>query len=147
MKSTIITEAMDNDHRNLVKLLGDFEKSLVKDKKSIMRAFNEFVWGFEKHLFTEEKAIFITYEPEDEKEGYAFVPRLMNDHNRLIDRIKRIKKNLKNNKDFDYEGFKELLIEHKNFEDESVYPLFDNELGESEKEIIVKRINEIHLIT
>ena len=146
MKSTIITENMDRDHRYLMKLLDDFEKSLVKDKKTIMSAFNEFVWGFEKHLFTEEKVLFISYDPEDKKEGYVFVPKLISDHNKLLDRLKTIKKNLKHNKVFDFNGFKELLLEHKNFEDESVYPVFDQELDESEKEIIVKRINEIHLI-
>ena len=71
MKSTIISEAMVRDHGKLVKLLIDFEKSIVQDKKTMMEAFNEFAWELEKHFFTEEKAIFISYEPKDETEGYG----------------------------------------------------------------------------
>ena len=145
MKSTIISETMVRDHGKLVKLLIDFEKSIVQDKKTMMKVFNEFVWELEKHFFTEEKAIFISYEPKDETEGYAMVPRLISEHDEIFDRIKTMKKSIKKNKDFDFTGFRELLRKHKDFEDETVYPLFDQELDESEKKIIVKRINEIHL--
>jgi hemerythrin-like domain-containing protein len=146
MKSTIISETMIRDHGKLVKLLIDLEKSIIQDKKTMLKAFNNFVWELEKHFFTEEKAIFISYEPKDVTEGYTMVPRLINEHNEIFDRIKIMKKNIKKNKDFDFMGFKGLLKKHKNFEDETVYPLFDQELNESEKKIIVKRINEIQLM-
>ena len=63
MKSTIITEVMVRDHIKIVKLLNEFEKRLTQDRKIKLKAFNEFVWELEKHFFTEEKAIFISYNP------------------------------------------------------------------------------------
>jgi|GEM_PF-664056 len=146
MQFQTISEIMVRDHDKIINLLIDFEKSIVQDKKTMMKAFNEFVWELEKHLFTEEKAIFISYEPKDETEGYAMVPRLMSEHDEIFDRIKTMKKSIKKNKDFDFTGFRELLKKHKYFEDETVYPLFDQELDETTKKMIIKRIVEVKLM-
>jgi len=56
-----------------------------------------------------------------------------------------MKKSFKKKKAFDFQGFKELLMKHKDFEDEKVYPKFDQELDEADKRIIIYRINDIHL--
>ncbi len=145
MKSTIISEIMVRDHGKIVKLLIDFEKSIGQNEQTMMKAFNAFLWELEKHFFTEEKAIFIAYEPEDENEGYAMIPELIKEHEEIFDRLKVMKKSVKKKKVFDFQGFKELLKKHKDFEDEKVYPKFDQELDEEEKRIIIHRINEIYL--
>lgn len=145
MKSTIISEIMIRDHGKIVKLLTDFEKSINLDKKTKMKAYYTFLWELEKHFFTEEKAIFISYEPEDKTRGYAMIPELIKEHNEIFKRLKTMKKTLKNNKDFDFQDFKIFLTKHKNFEDENVYPIFDQELDESEKKMIIHRINDINM--
>lgn len=145
MKSTAISEVMVRDHGKIVRLLIDFENSIGQDIPSTMKAFNEFVWELEKHLFTEERAIFTAYEPEDETEGYAMIPELIKEHNEIFDKLKVMKKSIKKRKTFDFHGFKKLLTKHKDFEDEKVYPKFDQELDEAEKKIIIHRINDIHL--
>ena len=70
MKSTAITEAMIRDHGKIIDLFIRFRKSNDLDKHTMTKSFNEFVWELEKHFFTEEKAIFTAYEPEDETKGY-----------------------------------------------------------------------------
>ena len=145
MKSTAISEVMVRDHGKIVKLLTNFEKSIGQDKQTMMKAFNEFVWELEKHFFTEEKAIFTAYEPEDEIGGYTMIPELIKEHNEIFDKLKAMKKSIKKKEVFDFLGFKKLLTKHKNFEDEKVYPKFDQELDESEKKNIIHRINDIHL--
>jgi len=145
MKSTAISEVMVRDHRKIVKLLTNFENNIGQDIRSTMKAFNGFVWELEKHFFTEEKAIFTAYEPEDENEGYTMIPELIKEHNEIFNKLIVMKKSIKNRKTFDFHGFKKLLMKHKDFEDEKVYPKFDQELDESEKKNIIHRINDIHL--
>jgi len=145
MKSTIISETMVKNHGKIYKLLIDFEKSIGQNEQTMMKAFNTFLWELEKHFFTEEKAIFTAYEPEDEYEGYAMIPELIKEHKEIFDRLKVMKKSFKKKKAFDFQGFKELLMKHKDFEDEKVYPKFDQELDEEDKRIIIYRINDIHL--
>ena len=136
---------MVKDHGKIYKLLIDFEKSIDQNDQTTMKAFNTFLWELEKHFFTEEKAIFTAYEPEDEYEGYAMIPELIKEHKEIFDRLKAMKKSFKKKTTFNFQGFKELLMKHKNFEDEKVYPKFDQELNEEDKRIIIYRINDIHL--
>jgi len=145
MKSTIISETMLKDHGKINKLLIDFENSIGQNEQTIKKAFNTFFWELEKHFFTEEKAIFTAYEPEDEFEGYAMIPELIKEHKEIFERLKLMKKSFKKKKAFEFQGFKELLMKHKDFEDEEVYPKFDQELDEEYKRIIINRINDIHL--
>jgi len=145
MKSTEISEVMIRDHGKIVDLLIDFEKSIGQDIHTIMKAFDKFEWNLEKHIFVEERAIFIAYEPEDEVEGYSMIPELMKEHNEILNKLKKMKKNIKKHKTFNFLEFKEILTNHKNFEDEKVYPKFDQELDVPIKKAIIKRINEIEL--
>jgi hemerythrin-like domain-containing protein len=145
MKSTIISETMVKSHGKILKLLIDFEKSIDQNEKTRMKAFNTFLWELEKHLFTEEKAIFTAYEPEDEYEGYAMIRELIKEHEEIFDKLKEMKKSFKQKKEFDFQGFKKLLMKHKDFEDNKVYPKFDQELDEEDKRIIIFRINDIQL--
>jgi len=145
MNAKSISENMERDHGKIVKLLIDFEKSIDQDKKTMLKSFNCFFWELEKHFFTEEKVIFIKYNPKEGTEGYEFVSSLMSQHDEIFDQIKTIRKNINKNKDFDFKSFKELLKTHKDFEDEIVYPIIDKELDESNKKLIINRINEIKL--
>ena len=43
----------------------------------------------------------------------------------------------------DFRGFKELLLKHKGFEEEELYPKIDQELTEKDKQRIINRIQEI----
>ena len=145
MKSTALTETMIRDHGKILKLLIRLEKTIGQEKSIIMKTFHDFLWELEKHFFTEEKAIFTTYEPEENTEGHAMIPELIKEHNEIFDQLKIMKKRIKKDEEFDFKEFKILLMKHKNFEDEKLYPKLDLELDESEKRRIIRRINEIHL--
>ncbi len=145
MKSTIISETMVKSHGKIIKLLIDFEKSIDQNEQTRMKAFNTFLWELEKHFFTEEKAIFTAYEPEEGYEGYTMVPELVKEHEEIFDKLRLMKKSFKKKKEFDFKGFKKLLMKHKDFEDKKVYPIFDQELNEEDKRNIIFRINDIQL--
>ncbi|MEM4258588.1 MAG: hemerythrin domain-containing protein [Candidatus Thermoplasmatota archaeon] len=143
MRSTTILEYMVRDHGKLIKLLTDIEKNLNNDIVHLMRIFDTFEWNLEKHLFTEEKAIFTSYSPVNITKGYAMVPELIKEHNQILNQTRLLRKNLIAKKRTDFEGFKELLTKHKNFEEEHLYPRLDQELDDTQKKLILDRLEEI----
>jgi iron-sulfur cluster repair protein YtfE (RIC family) len=90
MKSTSILELMIADHGKILKLLNDVEKSIGIELVSLMKVFDTFEWELEKHIFTEEKAIFTSYSPKNIVEGYKMVPELVQQHNDILNRIREI---------------------------------------------------------
>jgi iron-sulfur cluster repair protein YtfE (RIC family) len=143
MKSTSIFELMTMDHTRLLKLLRDVEKSIGMELVSVMKVFDTFEWELEKHIFIEEKAIFTSYNPTNILEGYKMVPELIKQHNDILNRIRVMRKDLLWNKPVKYNEFKEFLVTHKTFEEESLYPKLDQELTIPQKEEIIKKIREI----
>lgn len=143
MKSIAISELMVRDHIKIIRLLNDLENNLSEDKSVTIKAIDNFIWKLEKHFFAEEKIIFIHYYPENSSEIGKMISDLMKDHDDIYKRINIMKKSVMDSEDFDFIEFKKRLVKHKNFEDEFLYPKFDQELDESVKEIIVNRINEI----
>ncbi len=143
MKS--IQKVMVRDHDKIVKLLTELGKCIDFDKKILKRAFESFNWELEKHIFTEEKIVFISYEPEDYEEGYKMVPQLMKEHDQIYNKLKEMRNSIISGKFRDYQGFKDLLLKHKNFEEKSLYPILDEELDETTKKLVIDRINEIKI--
>jgi hemerythrin superfamily protein len=143
MKSTAILDLMVKDHARLVGLLNTVETNVEKERKTLIEAVDKFNWHLEKHIFTEEKAIFTQYSPTDVTEGYAMVPTLIKEHNVILNKMDLLRKDIMKQRPIDFYAFKELLINHKNFEEEKVYPQLDQELDEIQKQRIVDRIKEI----
>jgi len=143
MHTTSILELMTRDHTKILKLLRDVEKSIGMELVSLMKVFDTFEWDLEKHIFTEEKAIFTSYNPKNILEGYKMVPELIQQHNDILNRVRVMRKDLMWNRPMRYHEFKEFIIAHKTFEEVSLYPKLDQELTVSQKEEIIKKIREI----
>ena len=143
MKTTAILYLMVKDHRKIVGLLNDVKKVIGQDIISTMRVFDKFEWELEKHIFTEEKAIFTSYNPTNIIEGYAMVPELIKEHNEILNNLRLMRKDIKKQRKFDFDTFVEVLMNHKTFEENSLYPKLDQELEESQKKMIVDRISQI----
>lgn len=143
MKSTAIIDLMVRDHAKIVGLINKVEKAIHENHTEKMQVFHEMEWMLEKHLFTEEKAMFTFYDPEFVTEGYKMLPQLIQEHNDITNRLVVMKKNLRNNTAVDFQGLKSLLLRHKQFEEEQVYPRLDQELSEEQKHIIMNRMKEL----
>lgn len=143
MKSTSILELMTADHAKILKLIHDVEKSLGIELVSLMKVFDTFEWELEKHIFTEEKAIFTSYSPKNIVEGYKMVPELVQQHNDILNRVRVMRKDLMWNKPIKFHEFKELISAHKTFEEVSLYPKLDQELTTQQKQDIINKIREI----
>jgi len=144
MKENEILPLMVNDHCRLEKLLDDLEKNIDKEQTVMRESFYQFEWELEKHLFTEEKAIFTLYNPEDVSEGYKMLPELIKQHNFIVNKLDNWRKNIRNNKKIDgFYDFKKFLINHREFEEKEVYPRLDQTLDDTQKKLIIRRINEL----
>ncbi len=140
-----ISQVMIRDHNKIENLLNDLGKCIDLDKQTLIKVFEKFKWELEKHLFTEEKVIFSSYEPENQLEGYTMIPQLMKEHDKIYKKLRGIKKDIKYDKKCDFQDFKELIIKHKDFEENFLYPILDQELDVTTKKMIIKRIKEIKL--
>ena len=143
MKSTAILDLMVRDHGRITKLLNDVEKDIHNEVLPLMKTFDSFEWVLEKHIFTEEKAIFTSYNPVNIYEGYKMVPELIKEHNELLNRLRVMRSDLLKKKQSDFAWFKEKLMNHKRFEEETLYPKLDMELNEEQKLMIISRIEEM----
>jgi hemerythrin-like domain-containing protein len=143
-ESISILGLMIKDHNKIEDLINDLEEKSKQDFESLKKAFNKFEWELEKHIFTEEKAIFTSYNPEDVTEGYKMLPELTKQHNYIVNTLNNWRESIrKKNMITDVYSFKEFLMRHKNFEEEKVYPKLDEALSHEDKAHIVAKINEI----
>jgi iron-sulfur cluster repair protein YtfE (RIC family) len=143
MKTTAILDLMIKDHGRLIALLNKIEKSLDLETDISIKAFDSFEWALEKHIFTEEKAIFTSYQPDNISTGFKMLPNLIKEHNEILNRLRVMRRDVLTGHNSDFLGFKELLLKHKLFEEEELYPKIDQELSEKDKKIIIDRIQEL----
>ena len=86
-KSISILELMIKDHCKIEKLISNLEEKSNQEYSVFKKAFNKFEWKLEKHIFTEEKAIFTSYNPEDTIEGFKMLPELTKQHNFIVNKL------------------------------------------------------------
>ena len=139
-----ILSLMTSDHSKLDHLIKKLDESTKQDFDYMKEAFNKFEWRLEKHIFTEEKAIFISYNPEDVAEGYKMLPELTKHHNYILNKLNNWREDIRKKRVLtDVYSFKEFLDNHRQFEEEKVYPKLDESLSQNEKRYIVAKINEM----
>lgn len=143
MKSTAIIDLMVRDHGKIISLLNNVEKALEQPTVEKMKVFHQLEWTVEKHLFTEEKALFTFYDPENVTAGYKMMPQLIQEHNDITNRLRVMRRKLLEQNPVDFQGLKNVLMQHKQFEEDQVYPKLDQELTEEQKTIIMSRMKEL----
>ncbi|UCG95450.1 MAG: hemerythrin domain-containing protein [archaeon] len=136
-----ISDVMSRDHKKIEDILSEFKNNIGGQEE--LQSFNNFRWELEGHLFLEERAIF-TFLRSKKSRLYEDIPKIEEEHDRLLDLLNKIGEDLKNQKNADaMENQKELealLIKHKEFEDTVLYPKLDESLNEEQKGIVIKRI-------
>jgi hemerythrin superfamily protein len=125
--SKSITRLMIKHHNKIEGLLNTFERD--KDLDS----FNRLRWEVEKHMFTEEKAVFSILPKEHDLS--SAVQDLLADHKGIL--------GLMTGEDMDTKKFRRLLTTHKNFEETAIYPRLDKDLDDHKKKLIFERIGHI----
>jgi hemerythrin superfamily protein len=143
-EKTSILKIMVEDHHRIEDLIEDVEKSLDDDFNVTEKTFDTFEWQLQKHIFAEEKAIFTFYEPEDVISGYKMLPVLTKQHNDILNRLEKMKRDVQNGKIPEkVSEFKKVLMKHRSFEEVEVYPKLQETLTEKQKDQIIKKIKMI----
>ncbi len=141
-----LAKTMLENHKRIGELFEKFKKSLNQDSKISLKIFNDFMWHLEKHFSIEEKVIFVEYHSNDD-EISAAISNLPKEHEIMLKLSKKIENELIQNKKVDSPDLNELsnlLLKHKDYEDEVLYPMLDLELSKAQKKLICEKINEYH---
>ena len=139
MKTNSIIGLMLTDHKKIVDYLNKVEEGGHPD----IEAFLKFEWHLKKHIFIEEKAIFISYQPSDDSEEEKIFNKLSKEHTVIMDLLDKISKESFPRGNINFYKLKKLLAVHKKFEENEVYPRLEEKLNEKNKQEIIEKITEI----
>jgi iron-sulfur cluster repair protein YtfE (RIC family) len=140
VKMVKISELMLEEHGRINSFLKRAEESLEGNKEAINKQFYLLQKELDLHFFIEENAIF---KLEDKIEDVSDIFDLMKEHGEIKEIAENIKQGLEKGVEPRIKNLKEKLINHANFENKVFYPKLDEELSESEKDEILRRINKI----
>jgi len=134
---------MIKDHLRLLSLLYVFEQVDDFDVNDKISSFDALKWNLEKHIFTEEKVVFTSFNAEEKEEQYNLFLEISKEHTAILNELAVIKNQLY--RKIPYDGFRlrEQLIKHQKYEEQVLYPRLDKELTKEEKCFILDRIKEI----
>lgn len=132
-----ISEFMLKEHEKIRKKLEE-----LKNTNNKIHIFNDLKWTLEKHLFLEEKVLFVFYEKIQGEEVDDFF-NLMQEHERIMSLLKNIQDTLNENPSDKINELINLLEEHSFFEDKKFYPKLDSELSEEQKQEIFEKSKDI----
>jgi len=129
-----ITSVMRKDHEKIQELLDNVRETPDLDN------LNMFRWEFEKHVFVEENAIFCLFKDSNEKNSE--IMKILDDHEVLLKMLVTYENAISRSIRMGFDGFCQLLSEHKDYEDDIIYPRLDKNLTESEKKDIINNISK-----
>jgi hemerythrin superfamily protein len=139
MKTNSIIGLMLKDHEKIV----DYLNKVEEDGHPDIEAFLKFEWHLKKHIFIEEKAIFISYQPSDDSEEERIFNKLSKEHTVIMDLLDKILEESFPRGNANFNKLKRLLTVHKKFEENEVYQKLEEKLNEKNKRDIIEKITEI----
>jgi hypothetical protein len=144
MENQKLLSLMIEDHNNILGIIDEL-KSNIRVKKNIKKTIDDLEWRMLKHVFIEEKVIFTIYDSIRSTIPYIMIPKLIKEHNIMLNNLSIFTRNIKELKKSKINDFIDFLTMHKNFEEKELYPKFDRDLTENQKNYVIKRITEILL--
>jgi hemerythrin superfamily protein len=135
-----ISKLMLRDHARIEASLSRLTNGMAGDFKALMDYFRDFKWEVERHFFFEERVIFSDLKMRD-KETSNIVNKILKDHEVVLKFLADIEHSIEEEEILpDLSKLLTVLKDHKNFEDDTVYPRLDSELDDKEKSLIIKRL-------
>lgn len=130
-------------HHGLIEVLVVVFRDSLSDNQKAKETFEDLKWQMEKHFFVEEKINFRFVFPTQE-ELYALVQHLLEEHDQLLGMASRIELDLKEGKkEIEIDAFVDMLTHHREVEEKVLYPKLDETLSDFQKDMIIRRINEV----
>jgi len=141
-----ISQLMTRHHQRIRDLLIAFKSNMYKDSELMGRSFNSFKNELRGHISMEEEAIFKFCDLIECRASVSTI-HLVERHGAILDMLNTLENDLVTKDEIDISEFQKFLQEHKDFEDKILYPKLDRELSESQKEIVIERINKMSSIS
>ncbi len=139
-----ILSRMKKDHCKIEDLLNELESDQKRDFNTMKKTFYRFEWELEKHIFTEERAVFTEYSPIDVSEGYKMLPIITQHHNFILNKLENWRDAVRNHRTIqDISELQNFLTKHREYEEQELYPKLDESLTEEQKKHIIDRITQI----
>lgn len=130
-----------HDHKKLANMLKDLLKYLQRHPLANIPqiSLKHLVWQFQRHIYLEEKALFLFCELKNELNSHDN-HNLLYEHDKIIKLLDGI---IKNPPDLlvKLEEFDNVIKNHVKWETEGVYLKFDEKLSPHEKNYIIKELN------
>ena len=117
-----ISSYMIKDHFRILSLLHGFEMNSDNNLEVKIESFKTFKWHLEKHVFVEERAIFLSDKYDISTEDFNLLFEISKQHNEIMNEVTNIFQKLKINSGFEIEKLRDLLNKHLNFEEKIAYP-------------------------
>lgn len=141
MSDMWISERMLEDHKRIEKKLLELSEIITKEPDKAGQAFRDFKWAFHNHIAIEENAIFQGLTTSEVSE-YGKIRDVINEHRELLEMLETIEKDIGSGKEISMDNFAARLLEHRDFEDNTLYPMLDQQLDEGHKKMILARIEK-----
>ena len=136
-----LSNIMYQDHLKILSMINDFEQAQPEE---IIRRFHDFTKHLLKHFQLEEEMIFSSFLLElRDTDEYAIYQQVVSPHNLIQDIITSLQENISHNQGFDTVTLRDKLRSHVQFEEQSVYPILDQRLDQSEKQAMIRDINTL----
>jgi len=135
-------ELMLKDHDRIRDILKDFEYLVHNNIREAKDNFSKFKWNLEKHLFVEEKAVFIISDSIEGEEVHEIF-ELLQEHGRILELLDDLEDSLDEGDLGNIKELGETLRRHAKYEDINFYPKLEGTLDESQRKEICDRIKEI----
>lgn len=130
---------MLKDHQKVEKQLDQLLDGYGLDKNDIKNLFTDFMTSMEKHMVTEEQAIF-SFSDFGSTEVANAVSELLSEHSQMRNLLNEMQEEVKSAYPKGFGGFVGLLKHHMKTENEVLYPKLDKELDDKQKDFIVNKI-------
>lgn len=137
-----IEKVMQKNHEELESDLHHLIENKNISKDNLFKGFEEYLKKIRNHFVTEEQAIFSFYQIE-EKDDKNIIFKLMDQHVEILQMLEKIEKRIDEWSDIDFSGLKEKIDSHVGIENNILYKSLDENLNESEREYILKKIEEM----
>lgn len=142
MEKNSILSLMVNQHALIEALFFIFKNGVESKTKRVENAFLDFSWELRKHFFVEEEAIF-NYLPWGSASLSGIIKELKKEHVEMLNIAEQMKGNLSGVLSNDLDNLYDILKEHRQTEEKSLYPVMDKRLTASQKEFVALRIRQI----
>ncbi|MBD3353088.1 MAG: hypothetical protein GF364_16525 [Candidatus Lokiarchaeota archaeon] len=129
------------DHRDILQSTTILNDPKVFKKKYGLRKLIEIKHKLERHIYLEEKAVFL-YTDLSDKLPKKILDKFTEQHKRLLVEINEAIKHAKTNKFYELDNFINISKEHINSEVETIYKGINECLDKDDRSRILKLINE-----